>query len=112
MKSLANFFFVLILSALSLSSCSDSESEGDAKHDNKALFNEIQTSLVTRNISVEEFLEMTTNAEGTPQFFREFEDLSFEEFSENNARMSNQDMHDKLMSLQEKLNAHKTNPEN
>ncbi len=112
MKSLANYFFILALCAMSLASCSDSDSAAETNFDNEALFNEIQTSLVTRNISVEEFLEMTSNAEGTPQFFREFEDLTFEEFSENNARITNAEMHDKLLSLQEKLNAHKTNSEN
>lgn len=94
---------------LGFTSCDSTKVVEDTNHDNEALFNEIQTSLQTRKISLEEYSEMSANAHGTPNFFREFGDLTYNEFSHNFDSLSNSEMHEKLMALKEKIDTYKTN---
>lgn len=112
MKLKSSLFLLLATLFIGLSSCENSEPVEETNFDNEALFNEIQTSLETRKISLAEYSEMSANAHGTPHFFREFGDLTFEEFSNNFDSLTNAEMHDKLMSLKEQITTHKTPAEN
>ncbi|MCB0761807.1 MAG: hypothetical protein KDC12_09825 [Flavobacteriales bacterium] len=94
------------LSLLTLIFCFAVLSCGDSNHDavdNRALFDSIQRDLGVQQASLDEYMERMDNPDGLPFYFREFADLTYDEFVAMYPQKSEQEITDQLQRIRKKL---------